>query len=63
MIKRRSGEDDGVLVGPFRGIAPGFFYRVPEMASGRVANNPLGETSPHMESKIDLEVSDYRGKT
>ncbi len=33
------------------------------MASGRVANNPLGETSPHMESKIDLGMSDYRGKT
>lgn len=58
MIKRRSGEDDGVLVGPFRGVAPGFFYRVPEMASGRVANNPLWETPPHVESKIDLEVSD-----
>ncbi len=63
MIKRRSSKDNGVFVGPFRGIAPGVFYRVPEMASGRVANNPLGETSPHMESKIDLGMSDYRGKT
>lgn len=54
MIEGSSSEDDGVLIGPFRGVAPGSFNRVPEMASGRVANNPLRETPPNVESKIDL---------
>lgn len=54
MIEGSSSQDDGIVVGPFGGVAPGALQGIPEMASGRVAHDPLWETTPHQEGKVHL---------
>ena len=50
-----SRQDDGVLIGPFGGVAPNLLHRIPEVAPGRVSHNPLWETAPDMESEVNLQ--------
>lgn len=47
-------QDDGVLIGPFRGVAPGVPQGVPEVAPGRVPHDPIWEAPPHQEGKVHL---------
>lgn len=54
VVEGSSSQDDRVVVGPLRGVAPGSLQGIPEMAPGRVAYNPLGEAPPHQEGKVHL---------
>lgn len=54
MVEGSSSQDDGVVIGPFRGVAPGPLQRVPEVAPGRVAHDTVGEAPPHQEGKVHL---------
>ena len=59
MVEGGSGQDDGVVVGPLRGVAPGALQGVPEVAPGRVAHDPLGETPPNQEGKVHLQAQTW----
>lgn len=54
VVEGSSSQDDGVVVGPFRGVAPGALQGIPEVAPGRVAYDPLGEAPPYQEGKVHL---------
>lgn len=54
VVEGGPSQDDGVVVGPLRGVAPGALQRIPEVAPGRVAHDPLRETPPHQEGKVHL---------
>lgn len=54
VVEGSSSQNDGVVVGPFRGVTPGVLQRVPEVAPRRVSHNPLGEALPHQEGKVHL---------
>lgn len=56
MVEGSSSQDDGVVVGPFRGVAPGTLQGIPEVAPGRVAHDPLREAPPYQEGKVHLQV-------
>lgn len=56
MIEGSSSQDDGVVVGPFGGVAPGALQGIPEVAPGRVAHDPFREAPPHQEGKVHLQV-------
>lgn len=55
VVDGSSGQHHGVVVGPLGGVAPALLVAVPEVAAGRVAHNPLGETLPHGEGKVHLD--------
>lgn len=55
MVDGGSCQHHGVVVGPLGGVAPALLVAVPEMAAGRVAHDPLGETLPHGEGKVHLD--------
>lgn len=55
MIEGSSSQDDGVVVGPFGGVSPGTLQGIPEVASGRITYDPLGEAPPHQEGKVYLQ--------
>lgn len=59
VVEGSSSQDDGVVVGPFRGVAPGTLQGIPEVAPGRVAHDPLGEAPPHQEGKVHLQVQKW----
>lgn len=54
VIDGSSSQHHGVVVGPFRGVAPPLLVAVPEVAASRVANNAVRETLPHREGKVHL---------
>lgn len=54
VVEGSSSQNDGVVVGPFRGVTPGVLQRVPEVAPRRVSHDPLGEAPPHQEGKVHL---------
>lgn len=54
VVEGSSSQNDGVVVGPFRGVTPDVLQRVPEVAPRRVSHNPLGEAPPHQEGKVHL---------
>lgn len=54
VVEGGSSQDDGIVVGPFRGVAPGSLQRVPEVAPGRVAHDTVREAPPHQEGKVHL---------
>lgn len=56
VVEGSSSQDDGVVVGPFRGVAPGVLQGIPEVAPRRVSHDPLGEVPPHQEGKVHLRV-------
>ena len=56
-VRISTSEDDGVVVGPFGGVAPGLLQRVPEVAPGRVAHDALREALPHQEGKVHLQTN------
>lgn len=56
VVEGSSSQDDGVVVGPFRGVAPGVLQGIPEVAPRRVSHDPLGEAPPHQEGKVHLRV-------
>lgn len=60
VIEGSSSQDDGVVVGPFRGVAPGSLQGIPEVAPGRVAHDPLREAPPHQEGKVHLRAEDIK---
>lgn len=55
MVEGGSCQYDGVLVGPFGGVAPGVLQGIPEVAPGRIADDPIREASPHQEGEVHLE--------
>lgn len=55
VVDGSSSQHHGVVVGPLGGVAPALLVAVPEVAAGRVAHNPLGETLPHGEGKVHLD--------
>lgn len=54
VVEGGSSQDDGIVIGPFRGVAPGSLQRVPEVAPGRVAHDTVREAPPHQEGKVHL---------
>lgn len=54
VVEGSSSQHNGVVIGPFRGVAPGTLQGVPEVAPGRVAHDPLWEAPPHQEGKVHL---------
>lgn len=54
MVEGSSSQDDGIVIGPFGGVAPGPLQGVPEVAPGRVAHDPVREAPPHQEGKVHL---------
>lgn len=47
VVEGSSSQDNGVIISPFRGVAPGAFQGIPKMAPGRIAHDPLGKTPPN----------------
>lgn len=56
VVEGSSSQDDGIVIGPFWGVAPCMFQGIPEVAPGRVAHNPIREAPPHQEGKVHLWV-------
>lgn len=59
VVEGSSSQDDGVVVGPFRGVAPGVLQGIPEVAPGRVAHDSLRKAPPHQEGKVHLQVQTW----
>lgn len=59
VVEGSPSQNNGVVVGPFGGVAPGVLQRVPEVAPRRVSHNPLGEAPPHQEGKVHLRVQKF----
>ena len=55
VVEGSSSQDDGVVIGPFRGVAPGALQGVPEVAPGRVAHDAFREAPPYQEGKVHLQ--------
>lgn len=51
-----SSQHHGIIVGPFGRVAPALLVAVPEVAAGRIADEPLGETLPHGEGEVNLDI-------
>lgn len=58
MIEGSSCQNDGVLVGPFGGVAPNVLEGIPEVAPGWITHDSLRKTPPHQEGKVHLQVPD-----
>lgn len=55
MIDGGPRQHHGVVVGPFRGVAPPLLAAVPEMAARWITNNAVWKTLPHGEGKVHLD--------
>lgn len=60
MVKGSSRQDNGVVIGPFGGVAPGALQGVPEVAPGRVTHDALREAPPNQEGKVNLKENIYK---
>lgn len=55
VVNGSSGENHGIVIGPFGGVTPALLIIVPEMTAGRISHNSLRETLPHREGKVHLQ--------
>lgn len=62
MVKSRSCQDHGVIVGPLRGVAPPRPGSVPVVAPRRITDDALWKALPHDESKVHLRGGEMKGR-
>lgn len=55
VVNGSSGENHGIVIGPFGGVTPALLIIVPEMTAGRISHNSLRKTLPHCEGKVHLQ--------
>lgn len=60
MVKSRSCQDHGVVIGPLRGVAPPRPGSVPVVAPRWITNNTLWKALPHNKSKVHLRGGEMK---
>lgn len=62
VVKGRSCQDHGVVIGPLRGVAPPRPGSVPVVAPRRITDDALWKALPHDESKVHLRGGEMKGR-